>query len=78
VVSAHGRWDGAALTLDVNGQRKRVTPIRTVKGHRQSARDRRGGHLIDNLKIENPKLRRCRCATQGRKHAILLAGRPKS
>jgi hypothetical protein len=68
-------WDGSVLTLDVNGQRKRVT-----RSGMATATDNPvmvGGHggLLDNLSIENPRQPTLLVRSTRQEHAILQAGR---
>lgn len=70
-------WDGAALTLDVNGQRKRVTRSGLAKPSNNPLVIGGSGTLLDNLKIENPRLPTLQVRDARQEHAILLAGRPE-
>jgi hypothetical protein len=69
------RWDGSALTLDVNGQRHRVTRSGLAKATDNPLLIGGPGELIDNLKIENPRLPTLQVRDARQEHAILLAGR---
>lgn len=71
------RWDGAALTLDVNGQRSRVTRSGLARPTDNPLVIGALGGLIDNLKIENPRLPTLQVRGARQEHAILLAGRPE-
>jgi hypothetical protein len=70
-------WDGFALTLDVNGQRSRVTRSGLAKGTENPLVIGGLGGLIDNLKIENPRLPTLQVRDALQEHTILLAGRPE-
>lgn len=70
-------WDGARLTLDVNGQRKHVTRSGLAKATKTPLVVGGPGTLIDNLKIENPRLPTLQVRDARQEHAILLAGRPE-
>jgi hypothetical protein len=72
-LTAH--WDGYALTLDVNGQRSRVTRSGLAKPTDNPLVIGGLGGLIDNLKIENPRLPTLQVRHARQEHAILLAGR---
>lgn len=69
------KWDGSALTLDVNGQRKRVTRSGLAKATGNPLVIGGSGVLLDNLKIENPRLPTLQVRDARQEHAILLAGR---
>ena len=71
------RWDGFALTLDVNGQRTRVTRSGLPKPTDNPLVIGGLGGLIDNLKIENPRLPTLQVRDARQEHAILCAGRPE-
>jgi hypothetical protein len=72
------RWDGSALTLDVNGKRNRVTRSGLTRAtDNPLVIGGLGGGLIDNLKIENPRLPTLQVRRSRQEHAILLAGRPE-
>ncbi|HEY3319573.1 MAG TPA: LamG-like jellyroll fold domain-containing protein [Planctomycetota bacterium] len=71
------RWDGLALTLDVNGQRNRITRSGLAKGTENPLVIGGPGVLIDNLKIENPRLPTLQVQDAIQEHAILVAGRPE-
>jgi hypothetical protein len=71
------RWDGVALTLDVNGQRSRVTRSGLVKATDNPLMIGGRGAWLDNLKIENPRLPTLLVGHSRQEHAILLAGRPE-
>lgn len=71
------RWDGAALTLDVNGQRSRLTRTGLAKPTDNPLVIGGVGGLLDNLKIENPRLPLLRARAARQEHTILLAGRPE-
>jgi hypothetical protein len=70
-------WDGFALTLDVNGRRSRMTRSGLVKATDNPLAIGGLGGLIDNLKIENPRLPTLQVRAARQEHAILLAGRPE-
>ena len=70
-------WDGFALTLDVNGQRSRVTRSGLAKATDSPLVIGGLGGLIDNLRIENPRLPTLQVRDARQEHAILLAGRPE-
>ena len=70
-------WDGFALTLDVNGQRSRVTRSGLGEATDNPLVIGGLGGLIDNLKIENPRLPTLQVRDARQEHAILLAGRPE-
>ncbi|NLX98913.1 MAG: hypothetical protein GXY83_22435 [Rhodopirellula sp.] len=69
------RWDGFALTLDVDGQRSRVTRSGIPKAADHALVVGGFGGLIDNLKIENPRLPTLQVRDVRQEHAILCAGR---
>ncbi|MCY3018920.1 MAG: right-handed parallel beta-helix repeat-containing protein [Planctomycetota bacterium] len=71
------RWDGLALTLDVNGQRSRVARSGLAKATDNPLVIGGLGELIDNLKIENPKLPTLQVQEARQEHAILVTGRPE-
>jgi hypothetical protein len=71
------RWDGAALTLDVNGQRTRVTRSGLARPTDNPLVVGAAGALIDNVRIENPRLPMLQVSGARQEHAILLAGRPE-
>ena len=71
------RWDGLALTLDVNGRRTRVTRSGLPKPTDNPLVIGGLGGLIDNLKIENPRLPTLQVRDARQEHAILCAGRPE-
>jgi hypothetical protein len=70
-------WDGFALTLDVNGQRSRMTRSGLAKATGNPLVIGGLGGLIHNLKIENPRLPTLQVRNARQEHAILLAGRPE-
>ncbi|MGO8747416.1 MAG: LamG-like jellyroll fold domain-containing protein, partial [Thermoguttaceae bacterium] len=70
-------WDGVALTLDVNGKRSRMLRSGLAKATGNPLVIGGLGGLIDNLKIENPRLPTLQVRTTRQEHAILLAGRPE-
>ncbi len=70
-------WDGAYLTLDVNGKRSRVTRSGLAKPTDNPLLIGGLGGLIDNLRIENPRLPTLQVRDVSQEHAILLAGRPE-
>ncbi len=70
-------WDGFALTLDVNGRRSRITRSGVPKGAASPLAIGGAGVLLDNLKIENPRLPVFQVRRTRQEHAILLAGRPE-
>jgi hypothetical protein len=70
-------WDGLALTLDVNGQRSRVIRSGLANGTDNPLLIGGLSGLIDNLRIENPRLPMLRVHDARQEHAILLAGRPE-
>lgn len=71
------RWDGVALTLDVNGQRNRVMRSGLAKATDNPLVIGGLGGWIDNLKIENPRLPTLQVRAARQEHAILLVGRPE-
>lgn len=71
------RWDGMALTLDVNGQRTRVTRSGLPKPSDNPLVVGGCGGWIDNLTIENPRLPTLQVRDVRQEHAILCAGRPE-
>ncbi len=71
------RWDGSTLTLDVNGERSHTLRSGLAKGTNNPLVIGGLGGLIDNLKIENPRLPTLRVRAARQEHAILLAGRPE-
>lgn len=70
-------WDGFALTLDVNGQRSRTTRSGLAKPTNNPLVIGGLGGMIDNLKIENPRLPTLQVRDARQEHAILLVGRPE-
>jgi hypothetical protein len=71
------RWDGFALTLDVNGKRTRVTRTGIAKpGNNPLVIGPLGG-AIDNLRIDNPRRPTLLVRGTRQEHAILRAGRPE-
>ena len=71
------RWDGFALTLDVDGQRSRLTRSGLAKATNHPLVIGGLGGLIDNVRIENPRLPTLLARDARQEHAILLAGRPE-
>lgn len=71
------RWDGMALTLDVNGQRTRVTRSGIPKAASHPFVINSFGGWLDNLTIENPRLPTLQVRDVRQEHAILCAGRPE-
>ena len=71
------RWDGSALTLDVNGKRSRMMRSGLAKPTGNPLVIGGLGGLIDNMKIENPRLPTLEVHHARQEHAILLAGRPE-
>ena len=71
------RWDGSALTLDVDGRRKRLARSGLPKPAAHSLVIGGPGGRIDNLKIENPRLPGLQMRGARQEHAILCAGRPE-
>ena len=71
------RWDGLAVTLDVNGRRTRSTRSGLPKPTDNPLVIGGFGGLIDNLKIENPRLPALLVRDVRQEHAILCAGRPE-
>ncbi len=69
------QWDGSSLTLDVNGQRAHSLRSGLAKGTNNPLVIGGLGGLIDNLKIENPRLPTFRVRDARQEHAILLVGR---
>ena len=70
-------WDGSFLTLDVNGQRSRVTRSGLAKATDNPLVIGGLEGLVNNLRIENPRLPTLRVRNVRQEHAILLAGRPE-
>ncbi|MDZ7616546.1 MAG: right-handed parallel beta-helix repeat-containing protein, partial [Patescibacteria group bacterium] len=68
-------WDGSALTLDVNGQRTRVTRSGLAKPTENPLVIGRHRGLMDNLRIENPRLPTFQVRDARQEHAILLVQR---
>lgn len=71
------RWDGLVLTLDVNGRRTHVTRSGLPRPTDNPLVIGGLGGLIDNLKIENPRLPSLQVRDARQEHAILCAGRPE-
>ncbi|MCY2988819.1 MAG: right-handed parallel beta-helix repeat-containing protein [Planctomycetota bacterium] len=71
------RWDGLALTLDVNGRRTRVVRSGLPKPTDNPLVIGGLGGRIDNLKIENPRLPTLLVRDARQEHAILCVGRPE-
>jgi hypothetical protein len=71
------QWDGAALTLDVNGRRTRATRSGLPKPANHPLVIGGLGGWIDNLTIENPRLPTLQVRGVRQDHAILCAGRPE-
>jgi hypothetical protein len=69
------RWDGTALTLDVNGQRTRVTRSGLPRPTDNPLVVGGLGGRIDNLTMENPRLPTMQVVDVRQEHAILQAGR---
>ena len=69
------RWDGFALTLDVNGQRTRVTRSGLPNPTDNPLVVGGLGGRIDNLTMENPRLPTMQVRDVRQEHAILRAGR---
>ncbi len=70
-------WDGTALMLDVNGQRSRVMRSGLAKPTDHPLVIGRHRGLIDNVRIENPRLPTFLVRDARQEHAILLVGRPE-
>jgi hypothetical protein len=70
-------WDGAVLTLDVNGQRSHVTRSGLARPTNNPLVIGPAGGRIDNVKIENPRLPTLQVRDARQDHAILLTGRPE-
>jgi hypothetical protein len=70
-------WDGFTATLDVNGERSRHSRRGLPKPTNNPLVVGTLGGLIDNLKIENPRLPTLQVAPAKQEHAILLVGRPE-
>ncbi|MHB8897737.1 MAG: LamG-like jellyroll fold domain-containing protein, partial [Thermoguttaceae bacterium] len=70
-------WDGFALTLDVNGRRSRITRSGLPQATENPLAIGGTGLLVDNLKIENPRLPVFEVRDARQEHAILVAGRPE-
>lgn len=68
-------WDGSALTLDVNGQRKRMTRSGLAKATDNPVLIGGHGGLIDNVSLENPRQPTLLVRSTRQEHAILHAGR---
>ena len=71
------KWDGFALTLDVNGRRTRVTRSGIPKPAGSPLVVGGFDGWIDNLSIENPRLPTLQVRDVRQEHAILCAGRPE-
>ena len=71
------QWSGTDLTLDVNGERKRVTRSGIPQATDNPLVVGGGGVWIDNLAIENPRLPTLQVRDVRQEHAILCAGRPE-
>lgn len=71
------KWDGFALTLDVNGRRTRVTRSGLPKPTNNPLMVGGLGGWIDNLTVENPRLPTLQVRDVRQEHAILCAGRPE-
>ena len=71
------RWDGFIASLEVNGQRSHQARSGLAKATNNPLVIGGLGGLIDNLRIENPRLPTLRVANTRQAHAILLAGRPE-
>lgn len=71
------RWDGFALTLDVNGKRERLTRSGLPKPTQNPLVIGGLRGMIDNVRIENPKLPTLQVRAARQEHAILCAGRPE-
>jgi len=70
-------WDGFVLSLDVNGQRSRTIRSGLAQGTDNPLVIGASTGLIDNLKIENPRLPTLQVRDARQEHALLLAGRPE-
>lgn len=72
------RWDGSALTLDVDGQRERVSRSGMPSPKGQPLRIGAPGLGLDEVRIENPRRPILRARAPEQQGAILRAGRPET
>ncbi|MCC7490738.1 MAG: right-handed parallel beta-helix repeat-containing protein [Fimbriimonadaceae bacterium] len=72
------QWDGQQLTLDVNGQRSAVTRSGLAKPGPQPLNLGAVPGLIDDLRIENPRLPVLRLRALQQTESLLRAGRPET
>lgn len=72
------RWDGLTLALDVDGQRERVSRSGMPAPKGQGLRLGAPGLLLDEVRIENPRLPVLRARAVEQQRAILRAGRPET
>lgn len=71
------KWDGFTVSLDVNGEKTQTSHSGLVKpGDRPLCIGATGG-LIDDLRIENPRLPVIRVRGLTQEHTLLRAGRPE-
>ncbi len=70
-------WDGRALTLDVNGEKARSVRSGVPRPTKNPLVLSAPGGLMDEIRIENPRLPVLRLRDLAQEHAILGAGRPE-
>ncbi|MBU0717824.1 MAG: LamG domain-containing protein, partial [Planctomycetes bacterium] len=69
------KWDGLAVTLDVNGEKERAVRSGSPRPGDNPLGIGVIGGLIDELRIDNPRLPVLRVRGLAQEHAILRAGR---
>jgi hypothetical protein len=69
------RWDGAVLSLEVNGERTQIGRSGQVRAGELPLGIGTAGALIDDLRIENPRLPVLRVRALTQEHSLLRAGR---
>ncbi len=72
------RWDGSTLSLDVNGERTQVGRSGPVRKGDQPLGIGTPGALLDDLRIENPRLPVLRIRSFTQERTILRAGRAET
>jgi len=70
-------WDGATLSLDVNGERTQIGRSGPVRASDSALAIGTPGALIDDLRVENPRLPVLRVRALVQERTILRAGRPE-
>lgn len=70
------KWDGTALTLDVNGQHSETIRSGVPRPTAEPLTIGPIGGRLDDLRIENPRLPVLRCKALTQAETLLVAGRP--